>query len=60
MADGTILEHQAAYKEYIDEMDVVDLAGHTGGHINTRAKVRDAIRKQLTSPGRSRQVYNIR
>jgi len=40
IAEDAILEHQAAYEEYIDEMDAVDSAGHAGGHINTRAKVR--------------------
>ena len=57
--DGA-LDHQTAYEEYIDELDAVDLAGHAGGHINTRAKVRDAVRKQLTSRGRSRPLYNIK
>jgi hypothetical protein len=55
-----ILDHQASYEEYIDELDALDASGRAGGRINTRAKVRDVIRKQLTSLGRSRPSHNIR
>jgi hypothetical protein len=60
IVEDAVLDHQAAYEEYIGELDAVDVAGCAGGGINTRAKVRDAVRKQLTSLGRSRPLYNIK
>jgi hypothetical protein len=43
--------HQASYEEYLDDLDA-HVQQRAGGRLNVRAKVREAIKKQLQYAGR--------
>ena len=60
ITNNALQHHQASYEEYMDELDNDGQNLHAGGRVNCRAKVREAIKKQLASSGRDRPVYNKR
>jgi hypothetical protein len=51
--------HQAPYEEYLDDLDA-HVQQWVGGRFKVRAKVREAIKKQLQYAGHDRPAYNKR
>jgi len=60
LPDDLVVDHTQQYQEYCDIFEEEGQTGHAGGHNNVRAKVREAIRKQLAASGRDRPNYNKR
>ncbi len=53
-----LAEHVGSYEEYLDGLDSAGNDQQAGGCVNVRAHVREAIKKQLSSLGLDRPIYN--
>jgi hypothetical protein len=58
LPDHVVTEHNPQYEECIDCLDNEGQNMRAGGRNNVRAKVREAIKRQLAALGRDRPAYN--